>query len=103
MVFTGLPDTFSVARYHSLYARRPLPECLIELAHVSQGERGGLAAEVSSQPQNADEPIIMGIQHKTLPIAAVQFHPESILTSPDLGVQMLSNALSGLTYHTSAS
>ena len=41
-----------------------------------------------------DKPILMGIQHKTLPIAAVQFHPESILTSPELGVQMLVNAFS---------
>jgi anthranilate synthase len=38
----------------------------------------------------------MGIQHKTLPFAAVQFHPESILTSPSHGMTILKNALSFL-------
>jgi anthranilate synthase len=42
--------------------------------------------------------IVMGIQHKTLPFAAVQFHPESILTSPAHGMQMLENAISFLRY-----
>lgn len=40
----------------------------------------------------------MGIQHKTLPFAAVQFHPESILTSPVHGLQILKNALRYLRY-----
>ena len=40
----------------------------------------------------------MGIQHKTLPFAAVQFHPESILTSPAHGLAILKNALSHLKY-----
>lgn len=84
-VTAGLPESFTVARYHSLYARRPLPECLAEIAHIT------------AKGEGADEPIIMGVQHKTLPIAAVQFHPESILTSPDIGIQLLSNALSVLT------
>merc|ERR1711865_1101391 len=95
-IFAGLPENFSVARYHSLYATRPLPECLVEVAHVSRGEPGGLPSE--GRGQGADEPIIMAIQHRTLPIAAVQFHPESILTSPELGLRMISNALSSLSY-----
>jgi anthranilate synthase len=37
--------------------------------------------------------IVMAIQHKTLPIAAVQFHPESILTLPKFGMKILTNAL----------
>jgi len=78
-IFGGLPDTFSVARYHSLYALRPLPECLVETACLAT-------------PDSGAEPVVMGIQHKTLPVAAVQFHPESILTSPDHGVRLLSNA-----------
>jgi hypothetical protein len=41
----------------------------------------------------------MGIQHKTLPFAAVQFHPESILTSPAHGLAILRNALSYLKYN----
>ena len=40
----------------------------------------------------------MAIQHKTLPIAAVQFHPESIITPTDVGLQMLANAVSKLRY-----
>jgi len=100
VVFAGLPESFSVARYHSLYLKRPLPECLIEIAHISPGEIGGLpiGSGAGGSPPSADEPVIMAIQHKTLPIAAVQFHPESILTSPEIGLQMLSNALLGLTY-----
>jgi anthranilate synthase len=40
----------------------------------------------------------MAVQHVSLPMAAVQFHPESILTRTDLGLQMLRNALSQLRY-----
>lgn len=40
----------------------------------------------------------MAIQHKTLPFAAVQFHPESILTSPVHGLAILKNALRFLRY-----
>ena len=76
-----------MARYHSLYGLRPLPECLLETACIMPGLSSGDGID-------AGEPIVMAIQHKTLPIAAVQFHPESILTSPELGVQMLVNALS---------
>ena len=42
--------------------------------------------------------VIMAVQHVSLPMAAVQFHPESILTRTDLGLQMLRNALSQLRY-----
>lgn len=75
-IFKGCPESFTVARYHSLYGKRPLPECLVETAHLEEN----------------GETIVMGIQHQTLPIAAVQFHPESILTSPQLGLQILENA-----------
>jgi anthranilate synthase len=40
----------------------------------------------------------MGIQHTDLPFAAVQFHPESILTSPAHGLAILKNALRFLRY-----
>lgn len=46
----------------------------------------------------SEDGIVMGIQHKTLPFAAVQFHPESILTSPAHGMSILQNALSFLRY-----
>ena len=86
-IFKSCPSSFVVARYHSLYGLRPLPECLLETACVMPGVSSGDGIQGS-------EPIVMAIQHKTLPIAAVQFHPESILTSPELGLQMLVNAFS---------
>merc|ERR1711933_372716 len=83
----GVPSTFTVARYHSLYAKRPLPDCLVETMRVCDPESRG------PEPNDGDSPVIMAIAHKTLPVAAVQFHPESILTSPDIGMQLLVNAL----------
>lgn len=79
-IFTGIPSTFEVARYHSLHGKKDsLPDCL-EITALSEDE------------------IVMGIQHKTLPFAAVQFHPESILTSPMHGMSILQNALRFLRY-----
>jgi len=85
-VFEGLPKSFTVARYHSLYGLRPLPDCLVETARTPPPEK-------LASGDGAGDSVVMAIQHKTLPIAAVQFHPESILTSPELGLKMLSNAL----------
>ena len=74
-IFAGIPDTFEVARYHSLYGiSDKIPDCLDVTALTEDG-------------------IVMGIKHKTLPFAAVQFHPESILTSPSHGMKILKNAL----------
>lgn len=79
-LFSGLPDTFEVARYHSLHGiKERLPSCLTVTALSEDG-------------------IVMGIQHDSLPFAAVQFHPESILTSPAHGMTILRNALSFLKY-----
>ena len=79
-IFTSLPDSFEVARYHSLFGiKERLPSCL----------------EVTA---TSDDGIVMGIQHKSLPLAAVQFHPESILTSPAHGMTILQNTLSFLRY-----
>lgn len=75
-----MPTQFEVARYHSLHGiKDKLPECLDVTALTEDG-------------------IVMGIRHKTLPFAAVQFHPESILTSPAHGMNILQNALSFLFY-----
>jgi anthranilate synthase len=73
-VFAGLPPEFAVGRYHSLYAKRgSLPACL----------------EITAESEDG---IIMGIRHKHLPIEAVQFHPESILTATgDLGLKLMRN------------
>jgi anthranilate synthase len=102
VVFDGIPTSFRVARYHSLYANRPLPECLVETARLKGHDVNGVnTAENVSAPTDAntsETPIVMGIQHRTLPIAGVQFHPESILTDIRFGVQMLSNALKHLKF-----
>ena len=52
-----------MGRYHSLYA---IPERL------------PASLEVTAE---SDDGVIMGIRHRTLPIEAVQFHPESILSA----------------------
>jgi anthranilate synthase len=75
-VFEGLPEEFQVGRYHSLFARREtFPPCLEVTAETSDG-------------------VIMGIRHRDLPIEAVQFHPESILTAEgDRGLKLMANAM----------
>ncbi|SDW24638.1 anthranilate synthase, component II [Albimonas donghaensis] len=61
-VFAGLPQAFTATRYHSLVVEREtLPDALEITADTSSG-------------------VIMGLQHRTLPIHGVQFHPESIAT-----------------------
>ncbi|MGQ9632978.1 MAG: anthranilate synthase component I [Bryobacteraceae bacterium] len=75
-VFQGLPEKFTVGRYHSLYARREtFPECL----------------EVTAESEDG---VIMGVRHRELPIEAVQFHPESILTMQgDCGLKLMENVV----------
>jgi anthranilate synthase len=78
-LFGGLPAEFTVGRYHSLYARK-----------------SALPAELAVAAETADG-VIMAVEHKTLPIAAVQFHPESVMTSPGaVGLPILSAMLSTL-------
>ncbi|MCM2297181.1 aminodeoxychorismate/anthranilate synthase component II [Rhodoferax sp.] len=72
-VFAGLPTQFTVNRYHSLSIERvSCPACLKVTAWTDDGE-------------------IMGIQHTSLDIEGVQFHPESILT--EHGHAILANFL----------
>jgi anthranilate synthase component 2 len=72
-VFRGIPNGFTATRYHSLaIERNSVPPCLEVTAKTEDGE-------------------IMGIQHKTLPVHGVQFHPESILT--EYGLDLLKNFL----------
>jgi len=79
-IFQGLPDTFEVARYHSLHA---LPASLPDFLRVTAVDKDG---------------VVMALEHKELPFAAVQFHPESILTNPSFGLAILSNAINVLQY-----
>lgn len=77
-VFRDLPNPLTVTRYHSLVVETAsLPDCF-ELTAWTTLDNGEL-----------DE--IMGYQHKSLPIEAVQFHPESIKT--ECGHQILANFL----------
>src|SRR5574344_1405910 len=72
-VFAGLPQHFTVNRYHSLVIdRATLPDCLAVTATSEDGE-------------------IQGVRHKLLAVEGVQFHPESILT--EHGHAMLKNFL----------
>ena len=77
-VFKGLSNPFKATRYHSLVIdKKSIPDCF-EITAWTQTANGEL-----------DE--IMGIQHKTLPIEGVQFHPESIMT--EHGHDLLKNFL----------
>ena len=75
-LFAGLPSPFLAGRYHSLFARaEQLPDVLQATAH-------------------SDDGVLMAIEHRTLPVAAVQFHPESIMSLGDeAGMQLVANVL----------
>jgi anthranilate synthase component 2 len=62
-LFAGVPLPFEATRYHSLcVAHQPFPaELRVNAA--------------------SDDTVIQGLAHRTVPIHAVQFHPESVLTS----------------------
>ncbi|HYW21690.1 MAG TPA: anthranilate synthase [Nodularia sp. (in: cyanobacteria)] len=81
--FKDLPKSFAVGRYHSLFAlQEHLPEEL-KVTAIS------------------DDNVIMGIEHRTLPIAAVQFHPESIMTlSGEVGLAIIRNVMLAFTQKT---
>ena len=72
-VFSGLPNPFVATRYHSL-AVVDVPEEIEVTAHSEDG-------------------VIQGVRHRSLPIEAVQFHPESVMTTE--GKRLLANFLDG--------
>ena len=78
-LFARLPAEFTAGRYHSLYALRDrLPAVL----HVTAESEDG---------------VVMAVEHATLPLAAVQFHPESIMTlGDDVGLRLLANVMAVL-------
>jgi anthranilate synthase/aminodeoxychorismate synthase-like glutamine amidotransferase len=70
-LFLGIPLPTEATRYHSLMVdESTLPTDLIVTAR-------------------ADDGVVMGLRHTTLPLEAVQFHPESVLTID--GLRMLEN------------
>lgn len=70
-VFSGLSNPFTATRYHSL-ATVELPEELEVSAHSEDG-------------------VVQAVRHRELPVAGVQFHPESIMTTE--GKALLANFL----------
>ena len=72
-VLADLPSPFTATRYHSLCVERDsVPNTL----HITGSTDSGL---------------VMSMEHTSLPIQGVQFHPESVLT--EHGHQMLANWL----------
>jgi len=72
-VFDGLPTPFTATRYHSLAV---LAETVPPVLEVTATTGDG---------------IVMGLQHRELPLHGVQFHPESVLTEG--GHRLLANWL----------
>ena len=72
-VLAGLPTPFTATRYHSLAV-----------------VQGTVSDELTVTAATANG-IIMGLQHRTLPLHGVQFHPESVLTEG--GHRLLANWL----------
>ncbi|MEZ5175115.1 MAG: aminodeoxychorismate/anthranilate synthase component II [Acidimicrobiia bacterium] len=70
-IFVGIPSPFEATRYHSLAATE-VPAVFEQTAH-------------------SDDGVLQGVRHRTLPIEAVQFHPESIMTG--YGKAILANFL----------
>lgn len=79
VIFSGLPKEVTVGRYHSIFADPVrLPPEFIVTAETEDG-------------------IIMAFEHSKEPIAAVQFHPESIMTlGQDAGMRMIENVVAHL-------
>lgn len=69
-LFAGIPEHFSVMRYHSLIVNNLERTPLHGIAWTEDGT-------------------IMALAHRYLPLLGVQFHPESILT--ECGLQLLKN------------
>jgi anthranilate synthase len=71
----NLPNEIVIGRYHSLYVERDgIPEVLTVTASTEDG-------------------VAMAIEHKTLPVGGVQFHPESLMSlGGEVGLRIVENA-----------
>jgi len=81
-VYEGLEQGFQGGRYHSLIATE-VPDCF-EVTATTEAETDGGTVE-----------LVMGIRHREYPLAAVQFHPESVLTA--VGHDVIRNFLTSAT------
>lgn len=79
IIFSGLPKEVTVGRYHSIFADPVrLPDGFIVTAETEDG-------------------VIMAFEHRKEPIAAVQFHPESIMTlGHNAGMRIIENIVAHL-------
>ncbi|WP_186389918.1 anthranilate synthase [Stappia sp. TSB10P1A] len=83
MLFEGLASPVTVGRYHSLHARRD---------KLPAGFR------VTSETEDG---VIMAVEHESEPVAAVQFHPESIMSlDQDAGHRIIQNVVTRLARQT---
>ena len=71
----NLPNEIVIGRYHSLYVeRQSVPDVLSVTATTEDG-------------------VAMAIEHKTLPVGGVQFHPESLMSlGGEVGLRIVENA-----------
>ena len=78
-LFAELPAQFTAGRYHSLHApAAALPPGLVATAQ-------------------SDDGIVMAVEHADLPVAGVQFHPESIMSvEGDVGIQLVRGVVAKL-------
>src|SRR5213592_4617898 len=72
-IFAGIPDPTEATRYHSLMV-----------------EESSLPSDLAVTARS-DDGVVMALRHARLPLEAVQFHPESVLTKD--GMRMLENFL----------
>ncbi|HYZ92610.1 MAG TPA: anthranilate synthase component I [Actinomycetota bacterium] len=78
-IFDGFPGEFVAGRYHSLFA---VPESVPSELTVTA---------------RSDDGVVMAVEHERLPVWAVQFHPESILTfEKRLGHRLIRNVMTAL-------
>ncbi|WP_011581533.1 MULTISPECIES: anthranilate synthase [Chelativorans] len=79
LIFSGLPQEVTVGRYHSIFADPVrLPKPFVVTAETEDG-------------------VVMAIEHESEPVAAVQFHPESIMTlGHNAGMRMIENVVAHL-------
>ena len=79
VIFSGLPKEVTVGRYHSIFADPVrLPDAFVVTAETEDG-------------------VVMAFEHKHEPVAAVQFHPESIMTlGQNAGMRMIENVVAHL-------
>lgn len=78
-LFAGLPEEVTIGRYHSLFA-----------------DPASLPADFRVTARTADG-VIMAVEHKSLPVAGVQFHPESIMSfGAGAGPAMIRNVVTRL-------